>query len=157
MNPIADRYRPATASPSLQEQEPTSNPCAHVSGRGSAVLDNWGRPEPLPLDIEQLHRRCMGRIELVDRLLASFEKRFPLELMEIEEALNPLDEPRLLQLVHRLKGAAANISAPLLHGVIEQMESAIRAGQQGAAEHFVSRLQHEWERFTEYKGAVCSP
>lgn len=109
-----------------------------------------------PLDLQQLQRRCMGRIELVDRLLASFEKRFPVELLEIEESLTAQDEPRLLMLVHRLKGAAANISAPVLHRVIQQMESAIHAGQWAAAEQCLATLQSEWERFTHYKGSVCA-
>ena len=108
-----------------------------------------------PLDLEQLRRRCMGRLDLVDRLLASFESRFPVELLEIEQSLAAEDMPRLLQLVHQLKGASANISAPGLHRIIQSMEAAARANQLTTVADQLSQLQSEWERFTEFKGSVA--
>ena len=62
---------------------------------------------PVPLDLAQLQRRCMGKIELVERLLASFERRFPLELVELGQALAEGNVARVGQLAHQLKGAAA--------------------------------------------------
>lgn len=110
--------------------------------------------EPAPLDLEQLQQRCLGRMDLVERLLASFERRFPLELVEMENCLATNDIPRLVQLSHQLKGASANIAAPRLHVLMQQMEEAARAGESGAAADLLARLQGEWEQFMEYRGSA---
>ena len=108
-----------------------------------------------PLDLEQLRRRCLDRLDLVERLLNSFERRFPLELAEIEHCLATEDVPRLIQLAHRLKGASANISAPKLHSLMQKMEQAARDGQLDAVAQWLGQLQSEWEEFAQYKGSVC--
>lgn len=121
-----------------------------VTGRSAS-----SNGELAPLDFEQLCRRCMGRLDLAERLLASFEKRFPLELIEIENCLAEGDVPRLLQLTHQLKGASANISAPRLQKLMQRMESAARGGQLDAVSEMLSQLQFEWEQFTQYRGSAC--
>ena len=127
---------------------------AAFAGETSSSLPRSLNEEAPPLDLEQLRRRCMGRLDLVDRLLASFESRFPIELLEIEQSLASEDMPRLLQLVHQLKGASANISAPGLNRIIQKMEAAARANQLATVADHLTQLQSEWERFTEFKGSV---
>src|SRR5687767_10019565 len=82
-----------------------------------------------PLDFAQLVHRCMGRIELAERLLASFESRFPVDLSQVEQCVREGDATKLARLVHQLKGSAANVSAPELHAVMSRMEEAVRADQ----------------------------
>lgn len=113
-----------------------------------------GTGETAPLDFDQLCRRCMGRLDLAERLLASFERRFPLELVEIQNALATGDTVRLAQLAHQLKGASANISAPAIQALMQKMEDAARAGEPAAAADLLARLQCEWEKFTEYRGSA---
>lgn len=48
----------------------------------------------LPLDLGRLLRRCMGRVELAERLLASFQ-RMPIEVAQIQECLAASDLVRL--------------------------------------------------------------
>lgn len=131
----------------------------------SLLIDHVGSPgsfapadarDLAPLDLEQLRRRCMGSLDLVERLLASFERRFPPALLKIELYLSANDAPRLIQLAHQLKGAAANISALALHHLLQQMEVAAGEEELAAAAVWLSQLQCEWERFTHYKGSVCS-
>lgn len=110
--------------------------------------------ETAPLDFEQLCRRCMGRLDLAERLLASFERRFPLELVEIESCLAEGDLPRLVQLAHRLKGASANISAPRLHALMQRLEDAACGESPDAAAGLLTQLQSEWEKFNQYKGSA---
>lgn len=97
----------------------------------------------------------MGRLDLAERLLASFERRFPIELVEIESSLASGDIPRLMQLAHQLKGASANISAPRIQALMQQLENAARAEALDAAADLLTQLQAEWENFTQYKGSAC--
>ena len=145
MNLLSNQNRPAGSS-----LRPASSACSTASSLPRARTE--AAP---PLDLEQLRRRCMGRLDLVDRLLASFESRFPIELLEIEQSLAAEDMPRLLQLVHQLKGASANISAPGLNHIIQSMEAAARANQLATVADHLTQLQSEWERFTEFKASVA--
>lgn len=107
-----------------------------------------------PLDMEQLVRRCMGRIELAERLLKSFESRFPEELTQIEVCLKEGDPSELSRLVHQLKGAAANVSAPDLHAILTRMEQAVRSEQPEETRSCVEEVHEAWDRFVLYKSSA---
>ena len=104
-----------------------------------------------PLDREQLIRRCLGRIELAERLLASFDSRFPDELSQIEACLQKDDPVQLARLVHQLKGAAANVSAPELHARLANVELAVRAEQSDAACVCLEEVHQAWDRYREFR------
>jgi HPt (histidine-containing phosphotransfer) domain-containing protein len=108
----------------------------------------------VPLNLEELHRRCMGRLEFAERLLASFEKRFPVEVLEISKSLEDGDVPRLARLAHQLSGTAANICAPTLLQIMQKVEETIRQGQLAETARWLARLKPEWERFTEYRASI---
>jgi two-component system, sensor histidine kinase and response regulator len=100
-----------------------------------------------PLDRRQLINRCLGRIELAERLIASFQTRFPNEAGQIERALAEGDEPNLVRLIHQLKGAAANVSAPALHALLTTMEHSARNGDRPAVVESMSGLYRAWDQF----------
>jgi ammonium transporter, Amt family len=100
-----------------------------------------------PYDMEQLVRRCMGKIELAERLLKSFESRFPEDLSKIEESLRGCDSPTASRMVHQLKGAAANVSAPDLYKMLAQLEEVVRGGQYEEAADCVEEIQQKWIRY----------
>lgn len=103
-----------------------------------------------PVDLEQLVRRCMGRIELAERLLKSFESRFPVDLSKIEECLANDDASGLARSVHQLKGAAANISAPELYAILARMEQAVRGQQSAVAQECLEEVHQAWDRFQQF-------
>lgn len=103
-----------------------------------------------PVNLEQLVRRCMGRIELAERLLKSFETRFPDDLAKIEECLFSEDANGLSRLVHQLKGAAANISAPELYANLARMEQAVRSVQPAVAHDCLQEIHQSWDRFQQF-------
>jgi len=118
--------------------------------------DNYAALDVEPFDLDQLRRRCLGREELVERLLASFERRFPLELAELERSFFEGDSNKLVLTAHQLKGAAANISALRLQQLLGQIESAARRDERETVAELSAQLQGEWEMFMEYRGSVCS-
>jgi HPt (histidine-containing phosphotransfer) domain-containing protein len=103
-----------------------------------------------PVDLEQLVRRCMGRIELAERLLKSFETRFPDDLSKIEDCLAQDDATGMSRLVHQLKGAAANISAPELYAILARMELAVRGQQSEVAHDCLEEVHQAWDRFQQF-------
>ena len=103
-----------------------------------------------PVNLEQLVRRCMGRVELAERLLKSFESRFPDDLCKVEECLAKVDTTELSRLVHQLKGAAANISAPELYAILARLEQAVRAQQPVVAHDCLTEVHQAWDRFQQF-------
>jgi HPt (histidine-containing phosphotransfer) domain-containing protein len=103
-------------------------------------------PAP-PLDRRQLINRCLGRIELAERLIASFQTRFPNETTQIERAIAEEDDANLIRLIHQLKGAAANVSAPALHVVLTRMEQSARGGDRRSVVDGLGELYGAWEQF----------
>src|SRR5438045_1571986 len=100
-----DQSRGAVAA--LRQSAASADACPADAATGDAK----------PLDWELLVRRCLGRIDLAERLLKSFESRFPAELAQIEECLGNGNAADLARLVHQMKGAAANISAMDLYNL----------------------------------------
>lgn len=107
-----------------------------------------------PFDVQQLVRRCMGRIELAERLLASYESRFPDDLFKIEACLAADDSAGLARLVHQMKGAAANVSAPALYSILSRMEQAVRDEQRETAGQCLEEVQEVWERYLQSKSSL---
>lgn len=107
-----------------------------------------------PLDMQQLIHRCLGRIELAERLLKSFVSRFPQDLEKIEECLHSEDSANLARLVHQSKGAAANISAPDLYATLCRMEQAVRGEDWYQAWNYLNDVQQAWDRFVEFQSSL---
>jgi HPt (histidine-containing phosphotransfer) domain-containing protein len=107
-----------------------------------------------PLDYELLLRRCMGRIDLVERLLKSFDDRLPKELAQIDECLAAGDGERLARLAHQLKGTTANISASAMLAIAAEMEEAARAKQFDKVVAGLAEIRQAWEQFKDYKASL---
>lgn len=122
---------------------------------GKKSLTEHDSRKELPLDLEQLVNRCMGRLDLVERLLASFEVRFPNELSQIEQSIDAGDVDHLVRLVHQLKGASANVSARGLYSILVNMEEAGRANQLEGAAAYLPEVHCAWDQFKGYKAGVC--
>ncbi len=102
-----------------------------------------------PYDMEQLVRRCMGKIELAERLLKSFESRFPEDISKIEDSLREYDSTTASRMVHQLKGAAANVSAPDLYSMLARLEDIVRGGQYEQANDCVGEIHQRWSRYAD--------
>jgi HPt (histidine-containing phosphotransfer) domain-containing protein len=86
-------------------------------------------------------------LALVERLLSRFDERFPIEVAQIEDSLSAGDTTTAARLAHRLKGAAANISAPALKNVLQQIEDSARADRIDQIASRMAELNRQWRRF----------
>ncbi len=127
-------------------------PLRAPKGKSDDSLAKWG--DCLPLDFEELKRRCMGRMEFAERLLQSFEKRFPAELQEIANSLELEDSSRLARLVHQLRGTTANICAPALTQIMQQIEELIETRRVTEIPRWLDLADRQWQRFLEYKRSI---
>ncbi|MCR9117007.1 MAG: Hpt domain-containing protein [bacterium] len=66
-----------------------------------------------PIEMASLLHRCMGNIDFAERMLKRFEETFEVQIDELSQQSGE-DRDEISRLAHRMKGAAANISAPLL-------------------------------------------
>jgi len=107
-----------------------------------------------PLDLADLMERCLGHLELAERLLKSFESRFWPEVLQLEEALAAEDREQVSQVAHRLKGASANVSACALGQIMSLIEQASRCGRLHEVAQQLQRLPREWDNFTRFRASL---
>jgi HPt (histidine-containing phosphotransfer) domain-containing protein len=75
---------------------------------------------------DRLLSRCMGKRELVDRLIQMLAQGLPKDSNEIRAAMDAGDLDRIAILSHRMKGAAANMCADPLSSAAAALETAAR-------------------------------
>ncbi len=91
-----------------------ASPISTLSDSGSGVSTGTSAAESPPcemLNLDELRNRCMGNIDLVNRVLKKFQTRFPEELAEMKQALECGDSERIARVAHRVKGTSASVSA----------------------------------------------
>ena len=74
------------------------------------------------------------------KLLAKFHARLPQELTQIAAAVTAGDSAQVAALAHRLKGAAANLSAEPLREAATELELLGRNGDLTDADVWVAKL-----------------
>lgn len=72
-------------------------------------------PEVPVIDLEALKERCLGNLNLVERVLAKFTGQVDADLDELEQAITNQDATKAAQLAHRIKGIAGSVEARQLY------------------------------------------
>jgi HPt (histidine-containing phosphotransfer) domain-containing protein len=107
------------------------------------------------MDLESLYERCMGNLDLMERVLDKFEKRLPEELAELERLLDGGDAATIAQMAHRIKGNCSNVSAAGLRRAAEDIEELCHAG--GVADTtYLTNLREQWRRYMDCRVALRS-
>jgi len=141
----------AIDSPAV-ESAPRPAPRSPVSGSPEAKAAEEEvpmAPTSTVLDFESLLKRCLGKRDLAEKLVAKLQSRLPEDLNEIEEVVEKGDAERLAALAHRLKGAAANLAADPLRHAAAALETMGRGGNLDGVQTGLKRLKEEGQRFLE--------
>jgi HPt (histidine-containing phosphotransfer) domain-containing protein len=109
----------------------------------------YGESDGEVLDVWALCDRCMGNLDLVQRVLDKFETRLPEELAELQRVLEQEDAAKIALVAHRVKGNSSNVSATGLRHAAAQIEELSRAGRVADARAQMNGLQDEWRRYVE--------
>jgi HPt (histidine-containing phosphotransfer) domain-containing protein len=107
------------------------------------------------MDLQGLYDRCMGNLDLMERVLDKFEQRLPEELAELERVLELGDAAMVAQVAHRIKGNTSNVSAAALRRVAEEIEDLGRAGQV-ADKALLTNLREQWHKYIDCRAALRS-
>lgn len=94
----------------------------------SAVLD-----EVDVIDLEALKSRCLGNVDLVQRVLKKFSAQLNCDLAELERAARMGDVESFALVAHRVKGMSANVEA-------RQLNRRAAAAEQCALARVISEL-----------------
>ena len=81
------------------------------------------------IDLAAALERLGGHMALLSRLLALFVQDFGASLQHIQHAIDDGDLAQAAQLVHKIKGAAGNLSATELYETASVLEDRLRAEQ----------------------------
>lgn len=106
------------------------------------------------VDGQELVARCMGNRDLARRVLARFQSRLPEDMAELQEAFLAGDSELVAVVAHRLKGAAANVSARILRDRAAAIEELARRQSLTAIPIRLQELQVEGSRFADSVSAV---
>lgn len=102
---------------------------------------------PTTIDMMSLLGRCLGNIDLILRVLASFRNAGRVDLARLQQAVECLDFETVVEVAHRFKGAAGNVSAPGLRKIAVTMERLGRDRNGMALELALTQFRSEWEEF----------
>lgn len=114
---------------------------------GPGLMYHGETPVDDTFSFEELQRRCLGNLELVERILATFKDGFEDELLALQSAVGQASSTDVARLAHRMKGSCSNVAARGLGDCVARIEEMARSGQiQGVAE-LLELLTEEWKRF----------
>ena len=102
-----------------------------------------------PIDLPSLLRRCQGSRALAARLLRMLLEQSATDLQHLARAVQQGDAPALAAAAHRLKGAAANVSAEPLRLAAATLETLARDQDLAQAPAWAARIQDELARLQE--------
>jgi len=125
-----------------------------ASGNGLPADVGAQGAEPAALDFQALCHRCMGNIELAERVLGKFQERLPDDMAGLEESLRQGDTAKAAVIAHRIKGSAASVSADGLSEIAAQIEELSRIGRAADIPPRLERLHGEWQRHLDRASAL---
>lgn len=109
------------------------------------------------VDVMALLGRCLGNFELIVRVLARFRMTGGTDLEQLGHAIERSDFAAVVEIAHRFKGAAGNISAGGLHRIAAGMEQFGQENNAAGLPGLLSQLRTEWQEFLKFADAFAPP
>lgn len=99
------------------------------------------------VDFMSLLGRCLGNFKIVERAIATFRDAGWADLNQLQTALEREDFEAIVEIAHRFKGAASNVSAVGLSKLLLQAEVAGRERDLGSLTGIMADLREAWDGF----------
>jgi HPt (histidine-containing phosphotransfer) domain-containing protein len=114
---------------------------------GFEYLPRDVKPESYPINVEDLLTRCLGRLDLAERILQKFLDALDVDVRQLEAAVQASNVDEVAHLAHRIKGASLAVSAGQLTACARRLEDSATARRvEEFADQFES-LKQESRRF----------
>ncbi len=117
----------------------------------SAPPQKTAAPDKPTTDLKLFDRtafleRINGNVDLMQRVIKVYIEKTPEQLQELKEALRDGDAARIRLLGHAVKGASANIEAPLLKETAYKIECAGKSADLSEVEPLISSFEEIFSR-----------
>ena len=153
-----DDYTPKPINPQevLEKIEKWTSAERNVSG--SETEAEVSKKNPLPdtneempsLDFDKALERAMGDKDFLKMLLEGFIQELPDQIESIKMAIAATDAIMLTEVAHKIKGAAANLSACGISDTAKSLEEIGRSQKMDQADQVLNVMLKEGQRLTEY-------
>lgn len=101
-----------------------------------------------PLHLEELLARCLGRVDLMNKLLANFDEVLAPQINQLEEAVQVSNAAQIKSIAHRIKGAALTVSAKELSKCAERLETSAAQSSSEECANCLEDVLRECERLS---------
>jgi HPt (histidine-containing phosphotransfer) domain-containing protein len=110
--------------------------------------------ESTPLDVDALLERCLGRIDLAERILQRFQTCLADDVKQLEAAVLTTNTEEIAHLAHRIKGASLAVSAYELTDCAKSLELSATAQRLDDIPAHLARLKQESSRFADVRAII---
>jgi len=100
------------------------------------------------VDLEALKRRCLGNLDLVERVLGKFATQLDDDLARLAQAITDSDAEAFALVAHRIKGMSANVEA-------RDLSRQAAAAEQCALDREIDELPFCLERMQQERARVA--
>ena len=133
----------------------TTTPAEHPAPDAAAP-----QPSPAaaaaPVDVEALQYRCLGNRKLAAKALGKFDTTVGADAAALADGVRRGDAKATAAAAHKIKGAAASVSAEDVRRIAAALEELGRADDLAQGEARVRELEREIHRFHEYLATALS-
>ena len=96
---------------------------------------------------DELLARCVGRLDLVKRVVGTFVEQLAMDIPNLAKEISEGNSEQAAKLAHRIKGASANVAAEQLRINASELEELTRDGDLNAATEKVKSLDANWQDY----------
>jgi len=107
-------------------------------------------PVPAPVDLPSLTRRCVNNRKLAAKALKIFDSGIDRDLALLAKSIQERDPKAVAASAHKIKGAAANISAEDLRNIAAELEELARADSLENSDDALESLNQQVMAFRKY-------
>lgn len=107
------------------------------------------------VDFMSLLGRCLGNFKIVERAIATFRDAGWSDLNQLQAALEQEDFEAIVEISHRFKGAASNVSAVGLSKILLFAEQAGRERNRDDLARIMAELSMAWDGFQRVVNALA--
>lgn len=145
---LAQAAAPLPAPAAVLAVTPTDKPAASAA---VAAVTRQTMPEQIddafpPLDCDSLVERFMGDWDFVQVILEKFQQQVGVDLDQLERSLTEHNAQQTASVAHRIKGAAANVSAVEISRLAAELEAMGRAAELTNAGSYLGKIKTECQR-----------
>jgi HPt (histidine-containing phosphotransfer) domain-containing protein len=109
-----------------------------------------------PIDLESLQKRCMGNRKLAAKALSRFNGNLTSDIQSLIQNVQNGDAKAAAAAAHKIKGAAANLSADHVRDISARLESLAMNDELAQAQTYLDQLEVEMNRFRDYLGKALN-